>query len=125
MDGQDTVHTMWTGDFAPSQGSIMTLTQMDKIKLIQRAKENTIAEVIVTHYADGKTSGTTLDTKDPTPDNTGDSYSDKMDFEANQGNENGSIFHSLKMSLVTNDETVGFEPFFIGMTFYTVGEDKA
>jgi hypothetical protein len=124
-DGEDIVHTMWTGDFAPSQGSIMTLTQMDKLKLIQRAKETTTATVAVTHYPDGNTTGTSLAVKDPTPTTSGDSYTDNLDFDANKGNENGSIFHSIKLVMTTNDETVGFEPLFMGMTLYTIGEDKS
>jgi hypothetical protein len=36
MDTVDIVHTLWTSDFAPVKGSIMRLTQMEKMKLIQR-----------------------------------------------------------------------------------------
>jgi hypothetical protein len=48
-----------------------------------------------------------------------------MDFETNQGQDSGAIFHSLKFVMTTNDETIGFEPFFIGMTFYDMEEDKS
>ena len=116
FDGNSIVHEFQTGDFLLN-GSICYETMLDRLKLITVGKSTTSNSIAVTHYGDGCTTGTTLKTFSPAKSGyrIAEPYTtDKL---------GGYTFHSLKFSMSTNDETIGFEPLAIGTTYHIMRED--
>mgnify|MGYP004417313302 CR=1 FL=1 len=119
FDGTDITHTFHLSDIAPAKGSIMYESRLVAYRLICVAKATTTNDIAVTHYGDRATSGTSLAAVDPT--NSG--YRLAISFEPVNIGEH--VFHSAKTTMVTNNESIGFEPLFVGMKFEVPGESLA
>ena len=76
------------------------------------AKTSTINSISVTHYGDANTTGTSFTFS---PAKTGYEIAEPTKDHSLGSN----IFHSFKVTLSTNNETVGLEPIAIG-GFYRV-----
>ena len=120
FDGDDMTFTLWTGAYAPREGSIMYNTKPIRHKIVMKSKATTTNTVAITHYLDRKATGTSYTAADPT--NSGFSIADVLQ----DGNliYNPGVFHSFKYVMTTNDETVGFEPIATGHKFDVEDEDK-
>jgi hypothetical protein len=108
FDGTAITHTAQIGDIAFED--LMTETRVADMKLIMVAKSTTTANVTLTHYADGSTTGTDF-TFDPT--NSG--Y--RLAQPDNDAKLNADPFHSFKFVIATNDETTGFEPIALSVDY--------
>ena len=105
FDGSSIVSTFQIGDL-PLENNIFVETTFRKIKLGMVAKSITTNSVTGTHYGDTNTTGTTF-TMSPV-------VTGKRVAQVIKGEKFGpSIFHSLKFSMTTSDETIGFEPLYL------------
>ena len=98
-------------------GSINTLTRLRKIKLVTAAKENTTNSVALTYYGDGVTTGTALTSMSPV--NSGYQTSQIV----NGTNKGRFTFHDLHFSMTTDNESITFEPLYVGILFNEEGYD--
>lgn len=114
FDGASIVSTLQTGDFAPGDDPLVE-TSIDVIVPIMAAKTTTTADVTMTHYIDTATSGTSY-TADPTSSGYG------LSFPVKIMNSAPGILHSVKLTITTTDETVGFEPMALGIYYYPIRE---
>lgn len=122
--------TAWTGDGTgityelefgdiPLEGNINVETILRFLRLIMKTKSVTTQNITVTHYLDMNQTGKTITMS---PSKTG--YDVTMPVESIAGYKWGSgVFHRLKFSITTNDETIGFEPLWIG-GFYEANRIK-
>ena len=117
FDGSDIVSEFRLGDIALDGGSIFTKTDLRKIKLAMVAKTTTTNNVTVTYYGSTKTTGTDV-TMPPT--NTGF----RVASVVRGASSKPRVFHSVKFSMITDDETVGFEPLFVGLAYKVISIDK-
>ena len=111
MNGNGITQTFQIGDVALHKGTIMENTEIDWSVLVAKAKASATGTITVTHYGDGKSTGTTFNPVDPTK--SGYRIVD-VPIHTKSGKR---TFHSLKFSMTTNDEPVGFEPLFYGATY--------
>ena len=114
FDGNDIVHTMQTGDFAPAGLSYETL--ISKIKLLTVAKTTTTSNITCTHYGDTFSTGTDK-TMSPVKANyrvAMPGWEDKL---------SGDPFHSLKFTITTNDEATGFEPLAVVVAYHPTHQE--
>ncbi len=111
MNGNGITKTFQIGDVALHKGTIMENTEIDWSVLVAKAMASATGTIAVTHYGDGKTTGTTFNPVDPT--NAGYRIVN-VPIHTKSGKR---TFHSLKFSMTTNDEPVGFEPLFYGATY--------
>lgn len=114
FDGTAITHTLQTGDIAPE--GLAVETRLSDFRLITVAKTTTSEDITLTHYSDGNSSGTdhTL-----SPANSGyrlaqPGFDDKLDADP---------FHSIKLTMSTDNETIGFEPLAMILTHHAMGED--
>jgi len=120
MDGTAFPQSFRLGDIAPVEGSISTLSQVIKHKIIM-IDTGTAATVAVTHYGDGKTAGTSLaSAEDPT--NSGFRIADVI-TDTNKS-ANGHIFHSTQYSMTSSDKHGAFHPLYTSWKVNPIGEDK-
>jgi hypothetical protein len=117
MDGDDITCEFTTGDVSLLEGSQLYQTQIRHINLATKAKTNTSNEIDITHYGDTDTTGTTVPAISPA--STGKRIA-KASKSVKLG---GHVFHSLKMTMTTNDETKGFEPLWLGVFYKIIRED--
>ena len=117
FDGNDIVSSFQTGDIAVS-GSTMIESQVRHIHLLAKAKNITVNSIILTHYGEGATAGTTL-----TPISPANS-SGRIISKVKSENTGKHVFHSLKASMTTDDETIGFEPLALGVFYQDAREHK-
>lgn len=117
MDGDDITFELTTGDVALAEGSQMYQTQIRHINLIAKAKTNTSNSINITHYGDTDTTGSTAPAISPI--STGKRIA-KASKSVKLGNH---VFHSLKMTMTTNDEVKGFEPLWLGVFYKIIRED--
>jgi hypothetical protein len=107
FDGNDIVHELQTGDFiiVPEASPIhmMYENQIRKLCLMSVAKSNTTNNITLTHYPDSKTTGTE---KIITPSSSGR----RLTYAIDSVKFNSCSLNSIKLTLTTNNETVGFEP---------------
>jgi hypothetical protein len=122
FDGTAIAYVLQTGDIAPT-GNVMDRTELRGIRLVGKAKETTDQTIAVSHYGDSSTTATALrEAVTISMSNTGKRlFSVIKTF--------GSVilkhvFHSLKFSVSTDDETVGFEPIFLTLYYKIIGKDK-
>ena len=115
FDGNDIVHTVQTGDF--SLADLAYETQLRKVKLITKAKTTTSNSVSCTHYADSCTTGATAKTMSPARSGY------RLAIPEFSHRLNAYPFHSLKYTMTTNNETIGFEPLASVLTFNVIRED--
>ena len=115
FDGTDITHTLHTGDIALAD--LATETRLSALRLIAVAKTVTSNSVTLTHYGDTSSTGTD---KTMSPASSGyrvaiPKFVDKF---------NGDPFHSFKFVMVTDDETIGFEPIIAIASFHPVHGDN-
>jgi len=120
FDGNAIGYEMAFGDVLPA-ASINILTRLDSIRMAVVSKTTTSNSILVYHYGDTKTAATndnvagtafyTLSTI-----KTGQ----RLAFPFKRINSPKHMTHKLKFTMSTDDETVGFEPLYIG-GFYKLG----
>lgn len=114
FDGVSIVSDMRFGEFP--LGNDLIETFVDDIALTMVAKATTTNDVAGTHYVDGLSTGTTY-TFDPT--STGSrSYITRVISPATE--EVAGIYHSLDLSMTTDNETVGFEPLHLCISYIPI-----
>lgn len=116
FDGTDITHTIHLGDIALNKGQVTKITKLRHFKLVAVSKTTTSNSITVTHYGNTSTTGTsfTLST----------SRSGKRLINAKMSKDFGNhIFHSLKFVMITNDETYGFQPIYLGLHYQNVRDD--
>jgi hypothetical protein len=116
--------TSWTGDGSSIayefqlgdllfDNDIHTETLIRNLKLVMKTKSTTSSVVTVTHYGDMNQTGKTITLS---PAKTG--YDAAIANSSLSGTKWGrSVFHRLKFTISTNDETIGFEPLWVGGYF--------
>jgi hypothetical protein len=114
----DITSTVRLADIALHESSLMFQSRINWSSLVLKTKGNTTATVSTTHYIDGETSGTTIDTADPTK--SGYAYANR-EFH---GESKTGTFHSPEFAITTDNETVGFEPVLWGCNFTTYLREK-
>jgi hypothetical protein len=99
-------------------GTTFRRTQIDAVQLVGKTKSSSAQQVAMTHYADGSTTGTTLDAVAQT--GTGLRY-----YRKQQGTKRlpRATFHDIDVSITTDDETVGFEPLLLSYKWQDVGDN--
>ena len=119
FDGTAIAHEFELGDFMlTNPPTRLYETEIRKIKLLTVAKTVTTNNITLTHYGDTKTTGTVISSA-ISPISSG-----KRVAEVIKGAKLGPhIFHSLKATMSTTNETVGFEPLAIALFYKTVRED--
>lgn len=105
MDGDAITSIFETGDI-PLAGNVMTEAKLRFLRFGMVGKSTTTNSVSVTHYTDGGNSGETFSMS---PSRTG--Y--RMALPLKSRNKYGT-FHRFRGTMTTNDETIGFEPLFLG-----------
>jgi len=83
--------------------------------LIATAKETTTSDITLTHYGDGYTTGTTW-TESPTKADY------RIIYPVESRTLGANIFHSIKITTSTDDETIGFEPLFFYILYEVIRE---
>lgn len=108
FDGEDIISTFRIGDIP--LGGWQYQSTIRKVKHIQLAKGTTTSVVTLTHYGDCITTSTETATSDPT-------VSGKRVAQTKESLDWGNYtFHSIKCSITTDNETIGYEP--IGLSIY-------
>ncbi|MCE5226680.1 MAG: LamG domain-containing protein [Porphyromonadaceae bacterium] len=115
FDGVDITSNFKTGDFT-LMDSLAHETRLSDVKLIEVAKTTTTNSATFTHYANTSTSGTA---KTMLPTNSGK----RVAFPYFDEKLNGDPFHSIDISMVTDNETIGFEPIAIVVGFHATHQD--
>ena len=107
-DGGAITYEFELGDLPPT-GGLNVETILRYIRLIMVAKGTTSSSVTVTHYGDMNQTGKTITLS---PSKSG--YDVTMPARSVSGSTWGShVFHRLKFTISTDDETIGFEPLWI------------
>jgi hypothetical protein len=109
FDGTDITCTLQTGDQLPVPQDLFSMTRIVRANLVTVTK-NADSDVTLTHLLDGSETGTsyTMSSKDLTH-----RYANDMeDVYSLPG-----IFHSFKLSTTSDDETKGFEPIYLAVTY--------
>jgi predicted RecA/RadA family phage recombinase len=115
-DTNDIVSKFRLGD--NTLAGLMKKTSIRYIKMPMRTKTNTSNSVVGTHYGDVSTSAS-ADTFTMSPTKSGRNVTSPT-----QGtNLREFIYHSLEMSMTTDDETVGFEPIAISIIYIIIRDD--
>jgi hypothetical protein len=112
FDGEDITHTLQFGDIALAEGSIATETTAEYSSLIAIAKTTTSANISLTHYGDGKSSGTSWT---ESPQKSGH----RIIYPVEHKSLGAYVFHSYKLVIITNDEVIGFEPLYFYILYST------
>ena len=110
FDGADIVHTIHTGDF-PMEPTVMVETKLRKINLVCGATNTTSSTITASLYRDGSSTANT-DTATLVPQASG-----KTIAQTKTNIHSDAVFHSVKMVMTTDDETVGFEPMYLGLSY--------
>jgi hypothetical protein len=119
IDGEAIPHTIQTADIAPS-GNIMDRTEVCSIRLVGKAKTTTDT-VLVEHFGDSSTTASV-----PAIDGISMVNSGKRLFSVPRlfgTNPKVHDYHSIKLSISTDDETIGFEPIFMVIGYRLIGKD--
>ena len=119
LSGGNEINYEWMfGDMALMDGQIMNVTSIRNLKLVTMAKENTSASIYVTHYIDGETAGTARATL--TASENGKRF---RQAKASLNNAKKGVFHSLKFTQSTFNETIGFEPMYLALAYVPERKD--
>jgi hypothetical protein len=113
FDGTDIAHTFQFGDMAPASGSVAVETMAEYFGIISKSKTSTAASITLSHYGDGEASATEW-----TESTTKSGY--RMIFPVYHKSLGAHIFHSVKCSISTNNETYGFEPLYFYMIYKVI-----
>uniref|UniRef100_A0A6M3KQV7 Uncharacterized protein n=1 Tax=viral metagenome TaxID=1070528 RepID=A0A6M3KQV7_9ZZZZ len=122
FDGTTIASTLQTGDFPLVENDMMTETSIKAIVPVMVAKTVTAEDVTLTHYIDTAATGTNY-AADPT--NAGKRLVFRPVLDATAGkmpNTLPGLYHSIKLSIVTNDEVAGLEPLLLGIFYQQVRE---
>jgi len=117
FNGNDIVHVLETGDVALHEGSIWVVTKVRNFMFHCVAKTVTTNSITLTHYGDTNTTGTSYTLS---PSRTGYRVASPKLSEKDMGDY---VYHRFKLSMTTDNETVGFEPLFLGIKYMVVRED--
>lgn len=116
FDGNSISYSLQTGDVALNK-SLNYVTSIRNLKIISKTISTSTAQVYITHYSDSETTGL-----DITP--FSQQMTDKRIYSIKRSlGSNASVFHSIKLEVVTNNETIGFSPLYIGGFIQTIRED--
>jgi len=118
-DGNNIEAEFRVGDIAFANGDTLIVSKVRHVQMPQVAKTTTTNNITVTHYADGQTSGNSFSLS---PVKTGRRIaipSMRQGIDLDPG-----VFHSLNAKLITNDETIPFEPLFLSTRVEAVREEK-
>lgn len=113
FDGTAIAHTLRTGDMAFPDGSIMEWSQVNWFDLIAKAKTVTFQNIAMVYYND--TGTTSYGSTTITPIRSG--Y--RLINTPTHNKDIQTTFHGFQFSISTGDETIGFEPLYLGIR-YTV-----
>jgi len=114
FDGNAIVSILHTGDFPLDDGNLLVECEAKAFVPILVAK-TTASDVTLTHYVDTAASGTDYTIEQA-------SSGRRLAFPVKGANSVPGIFHSLKMSVTTSDESCGFEPFAVAIYHQPVRE---
>lgn len=117
FSGNDIVHEVQTGDIALHEGSVWVVTKVRNFMLHTAAKTTTTNSITLTHYGDTNATGTDYTLS---PARTGYRVASPKLSEKDMGDY---VYHRFKMSMTTDDESVGFEPLFVALKYIPVRED--
>lgn len=114
FDGNNINYEMEFGDTLPT-GSMSVLTSLDSLRLMVVSKTNTSNSIKAYHYGDTRTVAT-LDKVANTNYYTlaTNKTGQRVCMPFKNTNTAKHIVHRLKLTMSTNDETVGFEPLYVG-----------
>ena len=115
FDGTAISHTLFFGDMALYGDSVYSETKLRNLGLIVVAKTTTTNSVTCTHYGDGSSTGTSFTLS---PSRTGYRIA-RPDKSHALGDY---IFHGLKFTMETDDETTGFEPLYLILEYNVIRE---
>jgi len=115
FDGEDIVHELKIGDLAFA--GLGAETMVSSVRLITVSKTTTTNNVTLTHYPDGSETGTEITLS---PARSG--YRIAQPINSSQ-KLLGDPFHSFKLSMTTDDETIGFEPLALVVGYTKTGQD--
>lgn len=118
LDGDDIVCTFQIADIALEGNYIDRETFVRGVKFVQVAKNTTANSVTLTHFGDTATSGNPIDTYSPAA--TGKRLLDRYTSKR----FGPHIFHGIKGTLTTNDESIGFEPVFLSIKYEFAKTDQ-
>jgi hypothetical protein len=121
FDGNSMTFMFQTGDMGLEK-SLMNVTSIRHLKFIARCKTTSAATVKITHYADGATTG--FDLPLFSQKKAGYRVYQMKQSLANQiTTQLDGVLHSFKVTVTTDDETVGFEPLYLGGLFKIIRRD--
>lgn len=114
FDGNDITHTMWFGDILLND-KLSIVSRIKRIKTIMAAKTVTTNTLAITHYGDTRTAGQSY---------TGSvaAAGQRIAISTMPVNYGDFLFHSLKYVMVTNNETIGFEPLAVSIFYENIME---
>jgi len=118
FDGTDITHTLHTGDI-PVAESIAHLSKVDALGLTCLATNTTTNTISGSYYRDGAT--TADETFTLAPQKTGKRIATPTTQDIKQ--QGSGIYHSFKLVMITDDETIGFEPMYL-YAYYKVVRSK-
>ena len=113
FDGNDIAVEIQTPDIALNQGSVSFDTKIRTVILPQVAKTVTTNNIVCTHTGDGAVSTTVFNLSPKR-------LNHRIAIPGETVNLGDYIFHNLKFNLTTNNETVPFEPLYLGINFEIV-----
>ena len=120
FDGNAIVHTLWTNDSPlPTSNNPATcnyVTTIRFLRLIAKTKNTSTNKVTMTHYGDGQATGTAVSSAIS-------QASTRRIYRFKQSLGQDSVFHSLKLTVTTNNEQVGFEPLILAGLYEFTRED--
>lgn len=112
LDGADIDFELHTGDLLLSE-NLFERTNIRVARLVNVAKNTTTSTVAGAIFKDGATTAVDDDTFTLDPSSVNRVATSKV------GLNSQALFHSIKMSTSTSNETYGFEPVYIGLLFNT------
>jgi len=114
FDGTDITSTIHLGAFPLGEDILMETSLACAVPFLA-TKTTTANDAVLTHYVNESTTGVDY-TVDPTKANYG------LAFPVEIVNSIPGNLHSLKLTMITDDETCGFEPFLIGVYYNKIRE---
>jgi hypothetical protein len=121
FDGLGMPFVLQTADVAPT-GNISDRTEACSFRLVGKAKTTTDQSVLVEHFGDTSTTASVPAIPGISMANAGKRlFSVPKSMGTNPKNH---TLHSYRVSVTTDDETVGFEPVFAVLGYRNLGKDN-
>lgn len=114
FDGTAIAHDLYLGDFPIGEEGLNIKTKLRHIMPIIIAKATTTNSMTITHYGDSSTTGATWT-------QAVSSTGKRLNNTIKSHTLGDYIFHSLRLQMTTNNETIGFEPLAITGFYQTIG----